>query len=77
VPREVIEKIRSNLASTAADSGWPIGASIGAAVYLTPPEDTEEAIAQVDGIIPRRGPTPRQTIDQLTSGPLAPSPGSW
>ena len=51
--REVIEKIRSNLAATAADAGWPIGASIGAAVYLTPPEDTEEAIAQADELMYR------------------------
>jgi diguanylate cyclase (GGDEF)-like protein len=51
--REVIEKIRSNLASTAADSGWPIGASIGAAVYLTPSEDTEEAIARADDLMYR------------------------
>ncbi len=51
--REVIEKIRSNLASTAADSGWPIGVSIGAAVFQTPPDDPEKAIAQADELMYR------------------------
>lgn len=51
--REVIEKIRSNLSSTAVDSGWPIGASIGAAVFSTPPDDPEKAIVHADQLMYR------------------------
>ena len=49
--REVIEKIRANFASTTAAGGWPIGASIGAAVFLTPPQDSNEAIARADDLM--------------------------
>lgn len=48
--REVIEKIRANLTAAAA-AGWPIGASIGAAVFLDPPGNPEEAISRADHLM--------------------------
>ena len=48
--REVIEKIRANLTAAAA-AGWSIGASIGAAVFLAPPGNPEEAISRADHLM--------------------------
>ncbi len=48
--REVIEKIRANLTAAAA-AEWPIGASIGAAVFLDPPGNPEEAISRADHLM--------------------------
>jgi PleD family two-component response regulator len=47
----VIEKIRANLASAFTGGGWQIGASIGAAVFLTSPQDPNEAIARADDLM--------------------------
>lgn len=51
--REVVAKIRAGLASATESGGWPIGASIGATVFLTPPDDPEKAIAQADELMYR------------------------
>jgi diguanylate cyclase (GGDEF)-like protein len=47
----VIEKIRANLASAFAGGGWQIGASIGAALFLAPPQDPDEAISRADDLM--------------------------
>lgn len=49
--REVIEKMRSGLASVTARGGWPIGASIGAAMFPVPPLDPSEAIERADDLM--------------------------
>ena len=49
--REVIDKIRANLSSAAAAAGWPVGASIGAAMFPIPPHDPDEAIARADALM--------------------------
>lgn len=51
--REVIEKIRANLKAADDDAGWPIGASIGAAVFLEPPGNPDEAISGADDLMYR------------------------
>lgn len=51
--REVIAKIRAGLASTTDAGGWPIGASIGAAVFFEPPENPDEAISRADELMYR------------------------
>jgi diguanylate cyclase (GGDEF)-like protein len=51
--REVIGKIRASLSSAANNGGWPIGASIGAALFLTPPQDPNEAISRADELMYR------------------------
>ena len=51
--REVLDKIRVHLAKTASDYSWPIGFSIGAAVFSVPPKNPEEAIAEADALMYR------------------------
>lgn len=51
--REVLDKIRRQLAKTASDCGWPIGFSIGAAVFNVPPKNPDEAIAEADALMYR------------------------
>jgi diguanylate cyclase (GGDEF)-like protein len=51
--REALDKIREHLTRTAEEGGWAIGFSIGAAVFLVPPKDPEEAIARADALMYR------------------------
>jgi diguanylate cyclase (GGDEF)-like protein len=51
--REVIDKIRTGFTEAVDAAGWPIGASIGAAVFLEPPENPEQAIARADDLMYR------------------------
>ncbi len=51
--REVLDKIRSHLSRLTREHDWPIGFSIGAAVFSVPPKNPEEAIAQADALMYR------------------------
>jgi diguanylate cyclase (GGDEF)-like protein len=51
--REVLDKIRAQLTRITSDAGWPIGFSIGAAVFVVPPKDPEEAITKADALMYR------------------------
>lgn len=51
--RGVLDKLREQLEKTAETGGWPIGFSIGAAVFTVPPKDPEEAIARADALMYR------------------------
>lgn len=51
--RGVLDKLREQLEQTADTGGWPIGFSIGSAVFTVPPKDPEEAIARADALMYR------------------------
>jgi len=77
--REVIAKIRAGLASASGAGGWPIGASIGAAVFLEPPENPDEAISSADELMYRTKRTAKNstmyfevpTLPEVSSGQAA------
>ncbi|MCW8985548.1 MAG: GGDEF domain-containing protein [Thermoanaerobaculales bacterium] len=76
--REVIGKIRANIVSTTNDGGWPIGASIGAAVFLTPPQDPNEAIARADDLMYQAKKSGKnQTVFSEVSIPASHQHGRW
>ena len=49
----VFESIRESILKKAAERGWPIGLSIGAAVFLTAPSSLNEAIRLADTLMYR------------------------
>jgi len=51
--KTILSKVRENLIDRARDCGWPIGFSIGVAIFSRPPKNPEEAIKLADSIMYR------------------------
>lgn len=49
--RSLFADIRERLLAVAAQNRWPIGFSIGVAVFLSPPESAEEALKRADALM--------------------------
>lgn len=51
--RTVLAKVRENLESAIGSGGWPVGISIGAAIFPVAPKDPDHAVRQADGLMYR------------------------
>ncbi len=51
--RSFFTEMRENLAGLAARNGWPVGFSIGVAVFQPPPPNSEDAIRRADDLMYR------------------------
>ncbi len=54
----ILTRLRDRLLAAAQEGGWPVGFSIGAAVFLVPPRDVDELTARADELMytVKRGP---------------------
>lgn len=77
----VISKLRANLIKRAADGDWPIGFSIGVAVFHTPPNTADEAIRLADELMYKvklagKNSTTYQVFADMGCDPAMPPPRS-
>lgn len=47
----ILGRLRSQLLAAAREGGWPVGFSIGAAVFLVPPRNVDELTARADELM--------------------------
>jgi diguanylate cyclase (GGDEF)-like protein len=51
VAEAILTRLRAQLLAAAQEGGWPVGFSIGAAVFLVPPRNVDELTARADELM--------------------------